>query len=99
MKSAPLQISKLDMAGRKSRLKGPRSPPDQTTELKLDIFYPDRSGEDRKLLVYTGAPLATNVEILGSPVVVLEVASTATDGTFFAYLEDVAPDGHVTYLD
>jgi putative CocE/NonD family hydrolase len=69
------------------------------TELKLDIFYPDRSGEDRKLLVYTGAPLATDVEISGSPVVVLEVASTATDGAFFAYLEDVAPDGHVTYLD
>jgi hypothetical protein len=31
--------------------------------------------------------------------VVLEVASTATDGTFFAYLEDVAPDGHLAYLD
>jgi putative CocE/NonD family hydrolase len=30
---------------------------------------------------------------------VLEVASTATDGAFFAYLEDVGPDGHVTYLD
>ena len=69
------------------------------TELDLDILYPDRSGEDSKLLVYTGAPLATDVEISGSPVVVLEVASTATDGAFFAYLEDVAPDGHVTYLD
>ena len=70
-----------------------------TTELNLDILYPDRSSEDGKLLVYTGAPLATDVEISGSPVVVLEVASTATDGAFFAYLEDVAPDGHVTYLD
>jgi putative CocE/NonD family hydrolase len=39
------------------------------------------------------------VEISGSPTVVLEVASTATDGAFFAYLEDVGPDGHVTYLD
>jgi uncharacterized protein len=70
-----------------------------TTELNLDIFYPDRSSEDSKLIVYTGAPLATEVEISGSPVVVLEVASTATDGAFFAYLEDVGPDGHVTYLD
>ena len=70
-----------------------------TTELNLDILYPDRSGEDSKLLVYTGAPLATDVEISGSPMVVLEVASTATDGAVFAYLEDVAPDGHVTYLD
>ena len=70
-----------------------------TTELNLDILYPDRSSEDGKLLVYTGAPLATDAEISGSPVVVLKVASTVTDGAFFAYLEDVAPDGHVTYLD
>jgi putative CocE/NonD family hydrolase len=70
-----------------------------STELNLDILYPDRSGEDSKLLVYTGAPLARDVEISGSPVVALEVASTAPDGAFFAYLEDVAPDGHVTYLD
>jgi putative CocE/NonD family hydrolase len=70
-----------------------------TTELDLNILYPDRSSEDGKLLVYTGAPLATDVEISGSPVLVLEVASTATDGAFFAYLEDVGPDGHVTYLD
>lgn len=70
-----------------------------TTELNLDIFYPDRSSEDRKLLVYTGDRLASDVEITGSPVVVLQIACTATDGAFFAYLEDVAPDGHVTYLD
>jgi uncharacterized protein len=69
------------------------------TALGLDILYPDRSSEDGKLLVYTGAPLATDLEISGSPAVILEVASTATDGAFFAYLEDVAPDGHVTYLD
>jgi putative CocE/NonD family hydrolase len=69
------------------------------TELGLDILYPDRSSEDSNLLVYTGPPLATDVEISGSPAVVLKVASTATDGAFFAYLEDVGPDGHVTYLD
>ena len=70
-----------------------------TTELNLDIIYPDRSSEDGKLLVYTGDRLASDVEITGSPVVLLQVACTATDGAFFAYLEDVAPDGHVTYLD
>jgi hypothetical protein len=64
-----------------------------------DLAYPERSGEDSKLLVYTGAPTETEVEISGSPVVALEVASTATDGDFFAYLEDVAPDGRVTFLD
>jgi putative CocE/NonD family hydrolase len=69
------------------------------TELNLDVLYPDRSSEDGKLLIYTGATLATDVEITGSPVVVLKVASTVTDGAFFAYLEDIAPDGRVTYLD
>jgi putative CocE/NonD family hydrolase len=69
------------------------------TELNLDILYSDRSSEDGKLLVYTGAPLSSDVEISGSPVVDLKAASTVTDGAFFVYLEDVAPDGHVTYLD
>jgi hypothetical protein len=68
-------------------------------EVDHDIVYPDRSAEDRKLIVYDGAPLATDLEISGSPVVTLEVASTAPDGAFFVYLEDVAPDGRVTFLD
>lgn len=68
------------------------------TELNLDILYPDRSSEDKKLLVYTGAPLASDVEISGSPVVVLEVASTAGRRVFCLFGR-CAPDGHVNYLD
>jgi hypothetical protein len=68
-------------------------------DLDHDILYPNRSAEDVKLLVYTGAPLATDVEISGSPSVTLGIASTAADGAFFAYLEDAAPDGRVTLLD
>jgi hypothetical protein len=64
-----------------------------------DVFFPDRLQQDSMLLVYTGSPLATDVEISGSPVVVLSVSSSAADGAFFAYLEDIAPDGHVTLLD
>jgi len=64
-----------------------------------DFFNGDRSAEDSKLLVYTSAPLEADAEITGSPIVKLEVASTATDGAFFAYLEDVAPDGRVTLLN
>ena len=63
-----------------------------------DVIYPDRAVEDRKLLTYTSAPLATDIEITGVPVVTLQVASSHTDGGFFAYLEDVAPDGRVTYI-
>ncbi len=63
-----------------------------------DVTYPDRTAEDRKLLVYTSAPLERDVEITGVPVVWLRAASTSDDGGFFAYLEDVAPDGRVTYV-
>ena len=68
------------------------------TQMGGDIVYPDRAAEDTKLLTYTTAPFARDVEVTGTPVVTLYVTSTATDGAFFAYLEDVAPDGRVTYL-
>jgi putative CocE/NonD family hydrolase len=64
-----------------------------------DVVYPYRTDQDRKLLVYTSAPLEADVEITGSPVVTLEMASTASDGALHAYLEDVSPAGRVTYVD
>jgi uncharacterized protein len=64
-----------------------------------DVFYPDRAGEDKKLLTYTSPPLDTDLEITGSPVLTLEMASTTSDGAIHAYLEDVSPGGRVTYLD
>lgn len=62
------------------------------------VFYPDRAGEDKKLLVYTGEPLARDIEITGNPVATLELSSSAADGAFYVYLEDLAPDGRVSYL-
>jgi hypothetical protein len=38
------------------------------------------------------------INITGSIIVNLQVASSETDGAFFAYLEDVAPNGDVTYI-
>jgi uncharacterized protein len=64
-----------------------------------DVVYPDRATEDKKLLVYTSAPLETDLEITGTPVLTVEISSTTTDGALHAYLEDVAPDGRVTYID
>jgi len=64
-----------------------------------DVVYPDRAAEDKKLLTYTSALLDADVEITGSPVLTLEMASTTSDGAIHAYLEDVAPTGRVTYLD
>ena len=63
-----------------------------------DIVYPDRAAADARLLTYTSEPLELDLEVTGSPVVHLEVVSSATDGAFHAYLEDVAPDGRVTYV-
>jgi putative CocE/NonD family hydrolase len=63
-----------------------------------DVFYGDRRSEDEKLLVYTTAPLAADTEITGHPAVSLFLSTTEADGALFVYLEDVAPDGRVTYL-
>ncbi len=63
-----------------------------------DVVYPDRAEGDRRLLTYTSEPLMNDIEVTGVPVVSLSVASTHSDGAFFAYLEDVAPDGRVTYV-
>ena len=60
--------------------------------------YPDRAERDERLLHYTSPPLARDTEVTGHPVVTLHVASSASDGAFFVYLEDVAPDGSVVYV-
>ncbi len=71
---------------------------DTLTGRALTPPYPDRAARDAKLLTYTGPPLAEATEVTGHPVVTLWVDSTATDGAFFAYLEDVDPGGGVTYV-
>jgi putative CocE/NonD family hydrolase len=67
-------------------------------QMGLPVMYNDRHSEDEKLLHYTSTPLDADIEITGSPTVYLQAASTHTDGAFYLYLEDVAPDGRVTYL-
>jgi putative CocE/NonD family hydrolase len=60
--------------------------------------YPDMAANDAKGLTYTTPPLKTPVEVTGHPVVHLWVASTADDGDFFAYLEEVDANGYSHYL-
>lgn len=43
-----------------------------------DLVYPNRAAEDRKLLTYTGPPLASDVEITGSLVLTLAGSVTWT---------------------
>jgi uncharacterized protein len=66
--------------------------------LRTPAVYPDRGEQDKRLLTYTSAPLAEAMEVTGHPLVTLYVTSSARDGNFFAYLEDVDERGAVTYV-
>ena len=63
-----------------------------------DVIYGDRAGADSRLLTYTSGPVETDMEVTGYPVVTLYATSTNSDTAFFVYLEDVSPDGRVTYV-
>ncbi|MEO8449179.1 MAG: CocE/NonD family hydrolase [Gemmatimonadota bacterium] len=62
------------------------------------LDYPDRNVADEKLLTFNSSPLASDVEVTGHPVVTLWVTSSATDGQFYVYLEDVDSAGRVRYV-
>ena len=62
------------------------------------VYYPGRAEAAQHMLVYQTPPLERDCEITGYPVVTLYVTSSEADGAFYVYLEDVAPDGHVTYI-
>jgi uncharacterized protein len=58
----------------------------------------DLRGSDKRGLTYTLPILDHDLEVTGEPIARLWVTSTALDEDFFAVLEDVAPDGHTTYV-
>lgn len=62
------------------------------------IGYPDRARQDEKLLTYDSEPLVRDVEVTGHPVLTLVVDSTAADGAFHVYLEEVCLEGTVRYV-
>jgi len=53
----------------------------------------DMSANDTKGLTYTTAPLEKDITIIGHPVVTIYVASSAEDGDFYVYLEEVDENG------
>jgi putative CocE/NonD family hydrolase len=63
-----------------------------------DIVYPRRSEDTSKLLHYDTEPMTADMELTGSPIAELYVSSTREDGAFYAYVDDVSPEGEVTYL-
>ncbi len=59
------------------------------------VDYGDRRGQNEYVLAYETAPLDRDLDITGSPVLTLYVDSSEPDCAFFAYLEDVLPDGRI----
>jgi putative CocE/NonD family hydrolase len=54
---------------------------------------PIRTEKDKQCVTYTTEPLDVDTEITGHPIAHLFVSSTAPDGDFFVYLEDVDENG------
>jgi len=61
--------------------------------------YPDRTERDRELTTFDGKPLDEEIVLVGNPVLKLFAAWSEPEAArVFAYLEDVAPDGSVSYV-
>jgi putative CocE/NonD family hydrolase len=60
--------------------------------------YADRREIASRLLTFRSAPFENNITITGHPVIDLFWSADANDAYVFVYLEDVAPDGSVTYI-
>ena len=63
-----------------------------------EFNYPDMKPMDERGLTYTTPPLSADLEVTGHPVIHLWVTSSAKDGDFFAYLEDVDAKGASHYV-
>jgi len=57
-----------------------------------------RTKKGLKCLTYTSQPLKSDLEVTGHPVVHMWVSSTAADGDFYVYLEDVDEKGEAYYV-
>ena len=62
------------------------------------IYYGDRKDLPGLRLPFAGEPMSEDKELVGSPELCLTMTTDQSDGLLIAYLEDVAPDGRVTYL-
>ena len=62
------------------------------------IHYGDRRNAPGELLSFDATPVELDTELVGNPELCLELGIDRSDGIVLAYLEDVAPDGRVTYL-
>jgi len=57
-----------------------------------------RTDKDQKCLTYTSKPIERDTEVTGHPIIRFWVSSTADNGDFFVYLEDVDEQGEGYYV-
>jgi putative CocE/NonD family hydrolase len=62
------------------------------------VFYGDRRFAPGRYLTFDAEPVERDTELVGAPELCLALRTDQTDGLVLAYLEDVAPNGRVTYL-
>jgi putative CocE/NonD family hydrolase len=62
------------------------------------VYYGDQRFAPGRRLTFDAEPVTRDTEIVGAAELCLVMRSDQTDGIVLAYLEDVAPDGRVTYL-
>lgn len=94
--STPTSRDSFDRYDVDTTFQSARGPSNILTDLAE--AYPDRRASDNRTVHYTSGTLTRQLEIGGSPQIHLWVSSTAPDGEFFAYLEDVREDGSVQYV-
>jgi putative CocE/NonD family hydrolase len=63
-----------------------------------NFAYPDMAANDARGLTFTTEPLAEDLEVTGHPILHLWLASSAQDGDFIAYLEEVDAKGFSRYI-
>jgi hypothetical protein len=63
-----------------------------------DFDYSDMTANDIKGLTYTTAPLVEDLDVTGHPILHLWISSTASDGDFIGFLEEIDSKGISRYI-
>jgi len=70
----------------------------RTQLFRGDVRYENREVKDQSLLVFESAPLRADMELAGSPLLLLRFSADAEDAAVHAYLEAVSPRGRIAML-
>jgi uncharacterized protein len=105
-----LYLSRSGLSARSARKAGERTyqvDPDTSSaagrnrwssQRNAPVYYGDRRFVPGQRAEFDGHAFHSDVELVGAPELCIAMRSDQPDGVVFAYLEDVAPDGRVTYL-